>query len=490
MSALPAILIVDDEPRSLEAISMTLEDEFEVHCAGGAEEALAVLDEEFVEAVFCDQRMPGMTGVELLTKLRDARPELPRIIITGYTDPEDIIRAINEGGVHQFITKPWRPEQLLLAARRAVELYRLQREHERLSLELKLLSPPVHARLAQQREALQRGYSFDAIIRAPGSPMDAVCKAAARAAGFDVPALILGETGVGKELLARAIHHASLRADKPFFAVHSAAIPDELLESELFGHRKGAFTDAHANRVGLLEQADGGTVFLDEIGEISPAFQVKLLRFLQEGEIRPVGGNQTRQVDVRVITATNCDLKAEADAGRFREDLYYRLSVACVEAPPLRERPEDVAPLARHLLARLADRHGIAAQDFTPEALERLAAWRWPGNVRELEAEVVRMLIAADAPRLGAELIAPHILHAEPGAAPDPAIEAGLAGEGPLRERVERLEALVLRETLIRHRWNKSRAAEELGLSRVGLRAKLDRYGLEKTETLATETQH
>jgi two-component system response regulator HupR/HoxA len=476
----PSILLVDDERRSLDAMEMALEDEFEVFTAQSAEEALRILEDEWIQVVLCDQRMPGMTGVELLTRMRARWPETIRVIVTGYTDTDDIIKAINEAGIYQFLTKPWHPEQLLMAARSGAKLFQLQREHDRMRLEMKQLGSTVEARLAERRAAVRRGFGFERIIRAPGSAMEAVCRAAAQIASFDVPALIVGETGTGKELLARAIHYGSLRSDKPFMAVNCGAIPDELLESELFGHRKGAFTGAHANRIGLLEQADGGTVFLDEIGDTSPAFQVKLLRFLQEGEIRPVGSNETISVDVRVIAATNRDLEAEAREGRFREDLYFRLAVCPMRVPALRERAGDIALLAERLLDRAMKAHGKSVEGFEPALVDLLAGYDWPGNIRELENEIVRLLMFSEDGLLRAQHLSPRILRAAPrDEGEDPAADAALAVEGTLKDRVERMEARILREVLTRHRWNKSRAADELGLSRVGLRAKLDRYGID-----------
>ncbi|AEI04499.1 hydrogenase transcriptional regulatory (plasmid) [Afipia carboxidovorans OM5] len=483
---LPAILVVDDEHLSVEAIKRTLEDDFEVFTATSGAEALSILENQWIQLVLCDQRMQGMSGLEVLSEVRRRWPEVLRVIITGYTDPNDIIDLVNKAGIYHFISKPWHPEELLLVLKNGTQLYKLQREHDRLSVELKLLGPSVQNRLDEQRRQLREGFNFDNIVRSPVSPLNAACDMAARIAGFDVPALILGETGTGKELIARAIHYCSLRSDKPFHAVNCGAIPSELLESELFGHRKGAFTGAHAHRIGLLEQAHEGTVFLDEIGDIPQAFQVKLLRFLQEGEIRPVGSNSTLRVDVRVIAATNRDIAREAAAGKFREDLYYRLAISPISIPPLRERICDVPSLANSLLERVTARHDIKISGFTDEALDRLCAYPWPGNVRELENQITRMVILAEGRILSADLIEPHILRADGAQSPpEPLIDRFIGEGGLLRDRVERMEARIIRETLIRNRGNKSRAAEELGLSRVGLRAKLLRYEIEEPVKLS-----
>jgi len=475
----PGVLVVDDEPRSAEVIARVLGEEFDVRTAPAAAEALRVLEEEWIQVVLCDQRMPERSGVEFLAEVRERWPDVVRIIVTGYTEPDDMIGAINAAGIYQFVTKPWHPDQLMLVVQGAARLYRLQREHDRLSLELKLAAPAAEVRFAEQHERVLRNFHFDALVRTPASPLGETCRRAAQVAAFDVPVLLTGETGTGKELLARAIHYGSLRSDKPFFAVNCGAIPDALLESELFGHRKGAFTGAHVSRVGLLEEADGGTVLLDEIGDVSPAFQVKLLRFLQEGEIRPVGANEARRVDVRVVAATHRDLPGEVKAGRFREDLYYRLAAMVLTLPPLRERRADVRVLAERILDSLSGTHGKRTRGFTEEALACLEAHDWPGNVRELQNEVTRMLVLATGDRLGADLLSPHVLRGAASAAAK-AAPAAAAGDatGPLKDRIERMEAMILMETLVRCRWNKSRAAEELGLSRVGLRAKLDRYGI------------
>ena len=318
-------------------------------------------------------------------------------------------------------------------------------------------------------------------MRSKDSCMNAICDLVRRVAPYDVSVMISGESGTGKELCARALHYNSLRHAGPFVAENCGAMPDELLESELFGHKRGAFTGASEDRVGLFELADGGTVFLDEIGEISPAFQVKLLRVLQEGEIRPVGSNQRRNIDIRVVAATNRDLEQEVRAGRFREDLYYRLATFTIDLPPLRERKEDIAILAHTLLEDLQRQLGKKVSGISREALACLESYHWPGNVRELQNELKRMLVLALDDVLAAELLSPRILQ---GASEEQSEDIGIIRQtdGSLKERMESLEARIVKETLIRHRWNKTRAAEELGLSRVGLRSKLERYGLEKID--------
>ncbi len=476
MSNRPTVLIVDDEMRSLEAVERTIDDEFDVRTASGAAEAERILAEDWVQVVISDQRMPGTSGIEFLKGVRERWPEVIRMIISGYTDPGDIIEGINEAGIYQYITKPWHPDQLLLAVRNAARLYQLQREYDLLTVEMKIAAPVLERQLAQRREQLKRVFRMDEIVRAEGSPLEEICDLTLRIAGYDIVVLVTGESGTGKELFARALHYNSLRADKPFVVENCGALPDPLLESELFGHKRGAFTGAICDRVGLFEQADGGTVFLDEIGEISPAFQVKLLRVLQGGEIRPLGSNQRRKANVRVVAATNRNLAEEVRAGRFREDLYYRLSVMHVHLPPLRARPMDIALLAKRALEWAVKLHGKPAKGFTDEAMACMQAYGWPGNVRELENEVQRMLVLADGEYLGKELLSGPVCAS--GLRGGEALRSSPWASGSLRERVEKMEAHILREVLIRHGWNKSRAAAELGLSRVGLRSKVERYGL------------
>ncbi|HID37589.1 MAG TPA: sigma-54-dependent Fis family transcriptional regulator [Ghiorsea sp.] len=481
---LPSILLVDDEVRVLESLQRLLEDDFDVFTANSADEAMVVLADEWIQVVISDQRMPGMSGVEFLQEVRGRFPEVIRMIVSGYTDSEDIITAVNEAGIHQYITKPWDPDNLLLTIRNAVKMFQLQRENQQLSTELKMLPTSVEEGLQEIRHRLMNAYDVDyGIIRTPESCMNTVCETIRQVATFDVSVLLMGDSGVGKELSARALHYGSLRSDKPFIAENCAALPDELLESELFGYKKGAFTGAQTNRMGLFEEADGGTIFLDEIGDTTPSFQVKLLRVLQEGEIRPLGSNERKTINVRVIAATNKDLEQEVREGRFREDLYYRLATFKINIPPLAERREDVPLLARALLDSAMQELGKKVKGFSDEALACLQAYHWPGNVRELQNEIKRMLVMAGGDYLEASLLSPQVLRAAPKE-DEAELEWLATQEGSLRERLDSLEARIVNEALIRNRWNKSKTAKELGLSRVGLRNKLERYGLEKVETL------
>ncbi len=383
---LPAVLVVDDELRSQEALRRTLEEDFEVFCASGAGEALAVLEREMPSAairiVLCDQRMPGMTGVDFLKEVRLRWPDVVRIILSGYTDAEDIISGVNEAGIWQYLLKPWQPEQLLLTLQRAAEVWRLQQENQRLSLDLRTAEPILKKRVDHKQEKAKSQFGLGALIRAPGSPLNALCAMVERIAPYDLSVMVTGESGTGKEMIARAIHYESKRASRPFITENCGALPDTLLESELFGYKRGAFTGATDDRIGLFQQADGGTLFLDEIGETSPAFQVKLLRVLQEGEFRPLGSNRVISADVRVIAATNRDLEEDVRTGRFREDLYYRLATIAVHVPPLRERPMDLPLLAGRLLDSAARSMDKPVEGFTPEALACMVSYHWPGNVR------------------------------------------------------------------------------------------------------------
>ncbi|MEO5342169.1 MAG: sigma-54 dependent transcriptional regulator [Gammaproteobacteria bacterium SHHR-1] len=479
----PPILLLAVDDLSLETLRRCLADEFQVFGAHDVREAESLLAVEPIQALLCDQQLPGEGAIAFLTRLREQRPDVVRMILLADSDPDDLIDSVNRAGIYQFITRPWQPNQLLLTLHNACELYRLQRENSLLAQEMRASASSLVEGQRQQRERLKHNYHLNSIVRAPGSPVETICSQVAQVAPFDICVLICGESGTGKELFARAIHYNSRRADHPFVAENCAAMPDQLLESELFGHKRGAFTGAVNDHIGLFEQADGGTIFLDEIGDVSPTFQVKLLRVLQEGEIRPVGGDQRYGVNVRVVAATNKNLEEEIRAGRFREDLFYRLGGVRLELPPLRERRTDIPLIARCLLQEAVRAFGKPCEGFTDEAMACLQDYPWPGNVRELRNEIQRLLVMSDNSADGgcwleAALLHPRILC--PSLSQDG--KRGGARPGPeatLKERVEALEIRSLREALIRHRWNKTRAADELGLSRVGLRSKLERYGLD-----------
>lgn len=474
----PTILLVDDEPHSLSAMRMALEDEFDCLTAADAATALAKMEEDWVQVVICDQRMPGRTGVEFLTELRDRWPDVVRIIITGYTDPAAMAQAINDAGIHQFITKPWHPDQLLMSARNGAKLFQLARENERMSLEMRFLATTSQSKLEKRRVALREGMGFESLLRSPQSPMNALIDTARHFASFDVPVLLLGEAGTGRARLARAMHYGSLRSDKPFHALNLAGLPEDLALVELFGAKRGILPGG-VNKIGLVQKADRGTLFVEGIEHAPPALQLALWRLVEEGSFSPLGGTEVLTTNLRLIAGAGADLPARVADGRFRLDLYYALAVTELALPPLRARRGDIALLAQHFLSDLAAAHGKAAQGFAPAALEFLEGYDWPGNLRELYNEVTRMLIFAQSPVLGAELISRPILQAMPSEnGADRVAQSVLVSDGTLKDRVELIEMRILRETLTRHRWNKSRAAVELGLSRVGLRAKLDRYGI------------
>ncbi|MFM2059443.1 MAG: hypothetical protein RLY71_3828 [Pseudomonadota bacterium] len=480
------VLLVDDEPRSLEAMRRTLEEDFRVRLAGSAAEALQRLEREAVDVVLCDQRMPGTTGVQLLQQVRARWPQTVRLIVSGYTDSEDIVAGINEAGIHQYILKPWVPDHLLQAVRGAAEAARERGTLARLDTELRQGAPALRAQRQARQGQVAAAFHFDRMARAPGSPLEDLCTLAARVAQVDLSVLLSGESGTGKELMARAIHYASPRAAGPFVVENCAAIADTLLESELFGHKRGAFTGAVEDHIGLFQRAHGGTVFLDEIGETSPAFQVKLLRVLQEGELRPVGSMRAVPVDVRVVSATHRDLEADVQAGRFREDLYYRLAGMTLQLPALRERSGDLAVIAERLLADVGGELGRPGLRMSADARACLLGYPWPGNIRELQNEIARAVALCEGPAIEPMLFSAKVRLGQTGAhhagkaggKAGGAAVAPLPQSGTLAERLEAVEASILRDTLQRHRWNKTRAAQELALSRVGLRAKMARYGM------------
>ena len=475
MNSLATVLVIDDEIRSLEALRRVLDDDFEVLCAKDAEEAEKFLEGDMVHVILCDQRMPGQSGVEFLRRVRDQWPDPVRMIISGYSDSEEIIAGVNEAGIYQYITKPWHPDKLIEIVHGAVQLFRLQKETETAGVDVKLAPTRVRQVISEKRVAARHLYDFDRIVHAPSSPMHGVIELARRASDYDISVMITGESGTGKELLARAIHYHSARANKVFVVENCGALPDELLESELFGCKKGAFTGAYQDRIGLFEVAHGGTIFLDEIGETSPAFQVKLLRVLQESEIRPLGAQRVRKVDVRVVAATNRDLEAEVEAGRFRRDLYYRLAAFPIHMPALRDRPMDIPLIAERVLRDVRTSFNRDISGFTPAILDAMTRYAWPGNVREMQNEIQRIVVLADGDRLDYTSLSPRLREG-------PALQAALKmnGSSTLKIKVEALEKAAIVECLDHFNGNISRAAEALGLSRVGLRSKLSRYDLKK----------
>lgn len=477
-TTLPVILVVDDESRSLDAIRRNLEEDFTVLVSSGADEARELLELHEVSVILCDQRMPGTTGVAFLKEVRERWPDAVRIIISGYTDSQDIIDGINDAGIYQYLLKPWAPNYLVSTVVKAVEARQLQIQTQRLSLELRTSAPVLRERSANSLASARVVFGFDNIVRAQGSPIDAVCNMAARAARYDLAVLVTGESGTGKELLARGIHYASPRRERAFVMENCAAMSDALLESELFGHKRGSFTGAYEDHVGLFQRADGGTIFLDEIGDTSPAFQVKLLRVLQEGVVRPVGASRPVLVNVRVIAATHRDLEQDVRAGRFREDLYYRIAGLTLTVPPLRERSADILPIAQMLLARASKELGRPDMRFSKDVPANLLAYSWPGNIRELKNEIYRAVALTDGLTVSASSFSTRVLFGLSGCAASSPISAAPTS-GRLQERLDAIEAAILRETLLRYRWNKTHSAKELGLSRVGLRQKMSRFGLQ-----------
>jgi two-component system response regulator HupR/HoxA len=475
---LPTVLVVDDETRSTDSIRRSLEDDYQVLTAHSAEEATALLSRQEVSVILCDQRMPGTTGVQFLKQVRDQWPDVVRIIISGYTDSQDIIAGINEAGIYQFVPKPWMPDHLRAIVATAVEARALQLQTQRLNLELRTSAGVLRQRTQTTLARAHATFGFEAMVRATGSPLDAVCEMAAKVARYDLAVLVTGESGTGKELLARAIHYASPRGARAFVMENCAAVSDTLLESELFGHKRGSFTGAFEDHMGLFQRADGGTIFLDEIGDTSPAFQVKLLRVLQEGEVRPVGAIRPMPINVRVIAATHRNLEEEVAAGRFREDLYYRLASLTLSVPPLRERSADILPIAQMLLARAGKELERSNLQFADDIPANLLAYHWPGNIRELRNEIFRAAALSEGATISAASLSRRVLYGKPGQIAA-AQGQNLTQSGSLQERLDAIEAVILRETLLRYRWNKTHAAKELGLSRVGLRHKLTRFGLE-----------
>ncbi len=460
------LLFVDDEVANLQKLQRTFMDQYVVHLAHSGEEALQILRQAPIDAIITDQKMPNMTGIEFLEASQKEYPNLVRIVLTGFTEVDDLIAAINTGKVHKYITKPWEPDELRRAVQEALDKMELQRENERLAYELKIANERLQTEnIILRREVDQDGYSKTIIH---GSPeMENILRLLRRVTGTETTVLIQGETGTGKELIARFIHRESNRRDQIFIPVNCGAIPRELVESEFFGHAKGAFTGATQEKKGYFEMAHGGTIFLDEIGEAPQELQIKLLRVIQESEIMPVGFHQPRKVDVRIIASTNRDLKAEVEAGRFRQDLFFRINVFSITIPPLRERPRDIVPLAEHFLTRFSSKLNRKVGRLSDETRRLLIAYSWPGNVRELQNEIERMVLISEPEKeVGPELLSEHILQRS---------KPARRSDGNLKLAIQDLEDEMIRETMARFQQNKSKTARALGISRQSLIEKLRR---------------
>lgn len=469
MSSKHKILIVDDEIGILNALRRQLQDKYEIALAESGATAIELLKNQSFSLVIADQRMPGMKGVELLQRVSEIAPATLRILMTAYTDSEATIAAVNRGKIFYYLTKPWEEEELQLILDRAIEQYSLRNENEQLLKELKEVNTRLNRENLLLKETLTSDADFSRIIT-NDPQMTALFKTAKKVLNVDATVLIEGETGTGKELLARAIHYNGNRKDKLFITQNCAALPDTLLESELFGHVKGAFTGAVVDKKGLFEAAHEGTIFLDEIGDISPDFQVRLLRFLQEGEIKPVGGLKTKKVDVRVIAATNKTLTELVSKGKFREDLFFRISVFPLWLPPLRERKNDIALLTEYFIQKYAAQYNKKIKQLSEKVLNALLRYSFPGNIRELENIISRAVLMAD----DKSTIDPDMLLFPKFAAQKKTEQETT----DLKDSVRDLETEMITDALRQNNGNISQTAKALKLTRQGLYKKIKRYGL------------
>ena len=448
------VLVIDDEAGIRDHMRMILEYEgYECLVAPLAEEGIAAFERERPDVVFLDVKMPGMDGIEALRKLREIDDEIPVVMISGHGTASTGFEA-SKAGAFTFIEKPFGTETVLVAIRNALKVKGLERENVEL------------------RRALAPRYEMVGASPALRQVQESIQKAAPT----NATVLILGESGVGKELVARAIHRNSLRAKERFVQVNCAAIPEELIESELFGHEKGSFTGATEKQIGKFEQADRGTIFLDEVGDMSAKTQAKVLRVLQEGEVERLGSAKTIKVDVRVIAATNKNLEEEIARGTFREDLYFRISVIPIPIPPLRERPEDIPGLVTHFVDLLSRENNRKAPKVTPQALDFLKQQRWKGNIRELRNTVERILIMAG-DRVDVDDLR-GLVRLEPRAPVSDNSDVGDARAGTLREFKESAERAFLVQKLREHGWNISKTAEVIGTPRSNLYKKLEQYNI------------
>jgi DNA-binding NtrC family response regulator len=449
MSTQPLILVAEDEDLMRAIVSRLLEESgYRVAAVASAEEALEAFAADDVAVTLTDIRMAGMDGLALLDRVKDIDPEALVVVMTAYSSVDSAVAALRKGA-YDYITKPFVNEDLLQSVKNALRQRELFRENRAL------------------RRELDRRYSFSEII-GTSEALQRVFRLVEKVAATNTNILVYGESGTGKELVARAIHHNSPRADRPFVAINCGALPETLLESELFGHTKGAFTGATQARPGLFRSAEGGTVFLDEIGEISQALQVRLLRAVQEHEVMPLGASTPARFDARIICATNRDLEREVSEGRFREDLFYRLNVIELHLPPLRERREDIPLLARHFVKRTAREQEQPEKPVEPAAMTALINYNWPGNVRELQNAIERAFtLSGDA--IDADSLPPRV---RPAAGAHPAV---LDPDG-LRPTLDEVERRYILDTLASVNEDKARAANILGIDLSTLYRKLKRY--------------
>ncbi len=457
------ILVVDDEPNYLIVLSELLKEEgFEVVTAQSGEEGLKVVEEVDLDLIITDMRMPGMDGLELLTAVKNYNKDLPVIMITAFGEVEKAVVAM-KAGAYNYLAKPFNNEELLVNIRKAIEHYSLLRENLRL-----------------RGEARVR-YGFASIV-GKNARMQEVYQLIEKVAPTPASVLITGESGTGKELVARAIHINSPREKAPFISVNCAALPETLLESELFGHERGAFTGATSMRKGRFELADSGTLFLDEIGDIPFSLQAKLLRVLQERSFERVGGVKPINVDVRIITATNRDLKDEVDKGNFREDLYYRFNVLHIHLPPLRERADDIPMLTEHFISKFADLLNKPGLKISGDALRYLVGLPWEGNVRELENTIERAVILCSDDIIQTGDVHPDIAGAKEAEiwSPDGDFASCLPSDLPLPKVLSGVEEQMVKRALEDANHVQARAAENLGITKSLLQYKMKKYGLQK----------
>ncbi|MBM4439963.1 MAG: sigma-54-dependent Fis family transcriptional regulator [Candidatus Rokubacteria bacterium] len=448
----PTVLVVDDDPGLRESFRLILEDEYEVIDVTGGPQALEVVRASQVDVVLLDIRLPEMDGIEVLERLKQVDEQAEVILVTAVKTVKTAVAAMKLGAF-DYVTKPFEEEELLATIRRALQKRSLERE------------------VVYLRTELARRTGLDDIV-GQHAEMQKLFRTVAQIAAAPSTVLITGESGTGKELVARAIHRMSPRREGPFVAVNPAAISDSLVESELFGHEKGAFTGAYQRKPGRFELAQGGTLFLDEIASLKPEMQAKLLRVLQEREIERVGGTRTIRLDVRIVAASNVDLKQAVDKGDFRADLYYRLNVVPITVPPLRERSSDVPVLVEHFVQRYTRELGRRIEGVTPEALAALREYQWPGNVRELQNVIERAVALVESGSIGLNDLPTDVL------LPDHRGRVKQAENLPLRTATDEFERQIVLRILERVRWNRSEAARILGIHRNSLKVKLQRWGV------------